>query len=143
MNNNITVRLSLLLLGLLLLFSLAACRQETPAESEADLLWESATYREDSTVGEGEKAVLVDVEVNGKCITLTVMTNAATLGDALYELQLINHPSFFDTLNGIKADWNADTAYWAFYAGDRYMSVGVQDAPVEGGEHYRLVYTKG
>ena len=50
--------------------------------------------------------------------------------------------SFFDTLNGMKADWNADQAYWAFYQGENYMSVGVNETVIEGGEHYRLVYTQ-
>lgn len=143
MNNNITVRLSLLLLGLLLLFSLAACRQEEPAqEGDADSLWENAIYKVDSIAGQGERTVLIDIEAKGKSITLRVMTNAETLGQALYDLLLINDPAFFDTLNGIKADWNADSAYWAFYKGEQLMNVGVNDVVIEGGEHYRFVYTQ-
>ena len=88
------------------------------------------------------KTVTVDVEAKGHRVVFTVKTDAATLGEALYALELINDPSFFDTANGIKADWNADSAYWAYFQGDQYMSVGVNDTPISGGEHYRLVYTQ-
>ena len=105
-------------------------------------LWENATYNKDATVGEGEKTVTVEISDGENVITLTVKTDKANLGDALYELELINDPSFFDTLNGIKADWDNDQSYWAFYIGDDYASVGVKDAKITGGEHFKFVYTK-
>ena len=105
-------------------------------------LWENATYLKDTTVGNGAKTVLVDIEAGEQKITLTVKTDKATLGEALFELGIINDASFFDIVNGIKADWNADQAYWGFYHGEDYMMVGVGDATISGGEHYRLVYTK-
>ncbi len=109
---------------------------------EAEGLWENATYRKDVTVGEGSKEVKIDVEAGEQFITITVKTDEALLGNALYAEELINDASFFDTLNGIKADWNADKAYWAFYKGEEYMMVGVNDTSISGGEHYRFVYTK-
>lgn len=148
--NKQTKRILTLLLGLLLLLSLFACKpaesgrepEDSLAEGQLPPIWESAIYREDATVGEGSKTVTVDVEAKGHRVVFTVKTDAATLGEALYALELINDPSFFDTANGIKADWNADSAYWAYFQGDQYMSVGVNDTPISGGEHYRLVYTQ-
>ena len=148
-----------ILLIIAMLFSVVACDDgKAPAEStpaaqegntpegsgkiEATGLWTTAKYLEDTTVGEGAKTVLVDIEADGKKLTLTVKTDKATLGEALFELGIINDASFFDTANGIKADWSADQAYWGFYQGDDYMMVGVGDAAISGGEHYRLVYTK-
>jgi len=118
-------------------FCLASCNK-----IDAEGLWENATYRKDVTVGKGEKEVKIDVEVEEQSVTITVKTDKDDLGAALYEEELINDPSFFDTLNGIKADWDADKAYWAFYQGDDYMMVGVDQTKIEGGEHYRFVYTK-
>ena len=148
--NQKLTRILALLLGLLLLLSLAACTPEEqppvtpPAGEDAPLdpIWDKATYKHDSILGNGGKAVLVDVEAKGHTISIMLQTNEETLGQALYELKLINDPSFFDTLNGMKADWNADQAYWAFYQGDSYMSVGVNETVIEGGEHYRFVYTQ-
>ena len=42
----------------------------------------------------------------------------------------------------IKADWDKDQAYWAFYKGDTMMPHGVNDENINGGESYRFVYTK-
>ena len=139
-----------LLLGILLALSLFACSPaeagtdpvDTSGGNSLDSIWGNAIYREDATVGEGSKTVTVEVEAKGHRVLLTIRTDAATLGEALYALELINDPSFFDTANGIKADWNADSAYWAYFQGDQYMSVGVNDTAISGGEHYRLVYTQ-
>lgn len=144
-----------MLLAIVMILSVASCGEKAPAETtpkaetpsadssiEATGLWASAKYLKDTTVGEGAKSVIVDIEADGKKITLTIKTDKATLGEALYENEIINDASFFDTANGIKADWSADQAYWGFYQGDDYMMVGVGDATIAGGEHYRLVYTK-
>ena len=74
-------------------------------------------------------------------VTLTVKTDKETLGAALYELGLVSDASFFDTLNGIKADWDANSAYWAFYVGDDYAMVGANETVIQGGETYKFVYT--
>ena len=148
---NLKRTLIALLLVLTALLSLAGCNgaDQTEAtepvggeEIAAEGLWKTATYRKNATVGEGSKSVEVDVEAEGKKITITVKTDASTLGKALFDAKIINDASFFDTCNGIKADWDADKAYWAFYVGKDYASVGVDAAEISGGEHYRLVYSK-
>ena len=121
-----------------MVLSIAACGNKVDRAG----LWENATYVKDTTVGEGEKTVKCDVVVGEDVITITIKTDAETFGAALYENELINDPSFFDVCNGIKADWDKDNAYWAFYNGDDYMTVGVDQATISGGEHYRLVYTQ-
>ena len=149
-------RLLLILVSILLIiacaFSMFACdlgEEETTAETlaegeeiEASGLWANATYRSNVTLGEGAKTVSFTVEAEGKMITITLNTDKATLGEAMYEHKLINDPSFFDTLNGIVASWSADQAYWAFYEGDTMMPHGVNDENIDGGEAYRFVYTK-
>lgn len=109
---------------------------------DATGLWENATYLSNTTLGNGSKTVTIDVEAAEQKVTITLKTDKATLGEAMYEQGLINDPSFFNTLNGITADWNAHQAYWAFYNGEDYMTVGVAETGVNGGEHYRFVYTK-
>ena len=139
------------MLALFCAFAVVSCEKEEAesAESlaegekiEAVGLWENATYLTDTTVGEGAKTVSFTVEADGKMITVTLKTDKATLGEAMYEHELINDPSFFDTLNGILASWIEDQAYWAFYEGENIMPHGVNDENIEGGEAYRFVYTK-
>ena len=149
-------RLLLIVTSLLLIlactFSMFACdlmEEETTAETlaegkeiEATGLWADATYRSNVTLGEGAKTVSFTVEAEGKMITITLKTDKATLGEAMYEHELINDPSFFDTLNGMLASWSADQAYWAFYEGETIMPYGVNDQVINGGESFRFVYTK-
>lgn len=130
---------------------LASCNApQEPAETLApdetiapEGLWATAKYLKNTTVGEGAKEVVIDVDMDGKSIAITVKTDAKTLGEALFAEGLINDASFFDTLNGVKADWNADKAYWGFFEGEEYMMVGVNETAINGGERYRFVYTKG
>ena len=105
-------------------------------------LWDSATYTSNVTLGNGEKTVTLDIDASDKKITITLITDKETLGEAMYEQGLINDPSFFDTLNGILASWDKDKAYWAFYQGETMMPYGVNDQKISGGESFRFVYTK-
>ena len=131
-----------LLLTVSSLFAITSCTENKDAEGgEAVSMWDSATYKTDTEIGNGATTVLVSIEADGKAVSLTVKTDKENLGDALFELGLINDPSFFDTANGIKADWDKDNAYWAFYIGEEYQMVGVQDAVLSEGSSYRLVYT--
>ncbi len=133
---------SALLLVLVLLFSAISCKEETAADTDG--LWSNATYDTDTTLGEGANTVSVEVTAGDKSVTFTVKTDKATLGEALFEHGLINDAAFFDTCNGIKADWDEDQAYWAFYIGDERAAYGVNDskASTTSGAAYRLIYTK-
>lgn len=127
-----------LVLVLALCLLLVACGETPPPEES---LWDSATYTADATVGEGARTVTLRVEAGERSVTLTVKTDEDTLGEALYALGLINDPSFFDTVCGMRADFDATGAYWAFYIGGDYATLGVADAGITGGESFALVYT--
>ncbi len=136
-----TIKLiTILLLSLSLLLCFAACEEEVDATG----LWENATYRSDTTVGEGADTVKVEIVAGEQSITLTLKTDKATLGEALYEHGIVNDPSFFDTCNGIKADWDKDQAYWAFYVGGEMAMYGIGDvqAVTANAPEYKIVYTK-
>ncbi len=130
---------ALIILSIVFILCLASCN-DTAVDKTG--LWESATYTKDATVGKGVKEVKIDIVAGDQTVTLTVKTDKSTLGEALYEQGLINDPSFFDTLNGMKADWNKDQVYWKFCKGDETMMVGVNDIEISGGEHYKFVYSK-
>lgn len=136
---NRTRALSLLLVVILTL-SLTACFDKGVDTSG---LWADATYTEDSTLGNGQKTVEVEFVIEEKSVTLTLKTDNETLGEALYEHSLINDPAFFDTANGIKADYNANQAWWKVCKGGEMTSVGINDLTVTDGDHYEIIYTIG
>ena len=47
------------------------------------------------------------------------------------------------TVDGETASWEENQSYWAFYLGDQYATVGMNDTPIEDGAVYKLVYTLG
>jgi hypothetical protein len=104
--------------------------------------WDNATYTENVTLGTGAKCITVEIVCGENAITLTINTDEATVGAALYALELTNDPSFFDVLNGVLASWANDMAYWAFYVGDTISGVGVDAVEICGGESFKFVYTK-
>lgn len=107
-------------------------------------IWQNATYVSDTTIGQGAKEIKIVISGENQSITLTVKTDKANLGEALYELNLINDDSFFDTLNGIKADWNVNESWWKFCNSEgTALNYGVSDAQINGGETYKFVYTIG
>ena len=128
-----------ILMSIVCLLCFVSCDK---AQVDAEGLWESATYRSDTTLGEGSKTVQFTVEAGEQMITITLKTDKDNLGEAMYAEGLINDPSFFNVLNGIEASWEKDQAYWAFYEGETLMPYGVNDQAISGGENYRFVYTK-
>ena len=92
---------SLALLLLAFVMSLVACGNgqttTVAGDSEQNGLWANATYTEDTALGEGANTFTLKIEAEGKAITLTIHTDALTVGEALYALGLINDPSFFDS----------------------------------------------
>lgn len=126
----------------ILILALAVCVLVCAVACSEEDLWANATYKNDTAVGEGAKTVTVLITEGENSVTLTVKTDKDTLGDALFELGLVNDRSFFDTLNGVLASWEKEQAYWAFYVGDELSPVGIAETAVNGGEDFRFVYTK-
>ncbi len=129
--------------ALLLIFAIASglCACNTV---NTDELWVDAKYNNDAELGEGASAVSVTVEAGERSVRLTLNTDKATLGEALFEHGLVNDPTFFDTCNGIKADWDKDAAYWAFIVDGERVNYGIGDgrAPANSEHEYSIVYTK-
>ena len=130
-----TIGFVTILFVLITVLSMVACNERD--------VWADATYTEDTTLGEGKTQVSVVIEAQERRVILTVRTDKEKLGDALFELGIINDAVFFDTANGMKLDWNTDKAYWGFYQKGELMMYGVNDEVISNGETYELVYTKG
>ena len=82
--------------------------------------------------------------------TYTVHTDAEYLRQALEETEGLTgegtdseYGLMVETVNGVRADYNTDGAYWAFFLNDEYCNYGIDLQPVEDGQSYKIVYTTG
>ncbi|MEE0947085.1 MAG: DUF4430 domain-containing protein [Acutalibacteraceae bacterium] len=132
-----------LLLVLALTLSFAACGQKTAV----DELWQEATYLTDTTLGNGEKTLSLEVCAGEKTVKFTVKTDKNTVGDALLENKLIEgedsqYGLYIKKVNGITADYDIDQSYWAFYINGEYATSGVDTTDIDQTAVYKLEYAK-
>ena len=96
----------------------------------------------------GRKSIKVQVvHSDGSKKNITYLTNADYLGEVLYAKELIVNDGadegMFNIVDGEKADWNENQSYWALYVGDEYAMQGIDDTPINDGDFFKLVYTRG
>jgi hypothetical protein len=107
---------------------------------------------EDETETESGAATVKTITVivtdnEGVNTTFTYTTDAEMLGDVLVEEGLISgeqgpYGLMVDTVNGLRADYNLDGAYWSFCKGGEYLMTGVDTTPIADGEQFEIVWTK-
>ena len=129
-------------LAVLMIFCITAC-----GEKKSDDLWASATYTENTTLGEGAKTITVEVTANEKTVVFTVKTDAETVGAALLEHSLIagdqsEYGLYVKTVNGMLADYDVDQTYWSFTIAGEMAMTGVDQTELVDGTVYGLVRTK-
>lgn len=109
----------------------------------------TARYTEDVTLGDGSKTITVTVKDNeGRGVVFTIKTDAKTVGDALLENELIagdqgDYGMYIKVVNGLRADYDKDQAYWAFTINGEMAMTGVDTTDIADGGVYELVYTVG
>lgn len=87
------------------------------------------------------------VQLDGSEKSFDIKTTATTVGEALVAEKLISgeqgdYGLMVDTVNGIKYDYNADGAYWAFYVNGEYAMSGVDTTEIDETAVYSFVATK-
>ena len=143
--------IALLLAALLIFFAACGTADNTPAqqpqEQAADPIAAGNTGGAQET-GEGATAFLFEVtDGEGNVTSWNVHTNAPTVGEALIEAGLISGDvSDFGLMviyvNGLRADFDEDGAWWAFYVDGEMAMVGVDSTDIEEGVTYAFVYTE-
>ena len=142
----------LLLLGVLLIISVAfRCAHDPSGQQQQE--------EELTAGGDNELTVITDIgqgntvfrfEVtgdNGIVSYWNVHTNAATVGEALVETGLIEGDvSEFGLMvhhvNGLRADYVEDGAWWAFYINGEMAMTGVDSTEIEEGVIYAFIFTE-
>lgn len=143
-----TKKVFALLLAAIAIFSFASCRNEVPPEIPDNWLWENALYTEDTVLGDGAKHLGMMVTADGKTIVFNIYSDAETVGEALTENGLVEGSEgafglYISHVNGIKAVYEEDGAYWGFLDREgNLMSTGVDMTSFADGDVYELRYTK-
>lgn len=99
----------------------------------------------------GAKELSIEVVDNKeKSKKYTVHTDAKYLRQALEETEGLTiegteseYGLMVQSVNGIKADYDTNGAYWSFYLNGEYCNYGIDQQPVKDGESYKIVYTTG
>ena len=116
------------------------------ASETASALWETAQYKEDTELGEGKNTVKIEVKADGKSVTLTIHSDSDNLEKILTENDLVEGDQsefglYIKKVNGIRADYDADKAYWALCKDGASTATGASGITVANDEHYEFVYT--
>jgi predicted small lipoprotein YifL len=98
-------------------------------------------------IGQGGTVFRFEVTDNNQMVTAwDVHTNETTVGAALLAVGLIEgEPSDFGLeikyVNGLRADFTEDKAFWAFHVDGGFAMSGVDSTDIETDKTYALVYT--
>lgn len=100
---------------------------------------------------EGSKTVSLSVVAeDGEETTYDAKTDALVLQELMDELKEdgltyrgteSEYGLMVDTVNGVRADYTLDGAYWSFYVNDDYCNYGISEQPVNDGDDFSIVYT--
>lgn len=100
-------------------------------------------------VSQGSKTITVEVvHKDESAKTFTYHTDMEYLGEVLLAEGLVEgeeseYGLMVTTVDGEAAVYETDGAYWAFYVGEEYATLGVDQTPIADGDSFRLVYTVG
>ena len=116
-------------------FSLASCKNdkpETPKDSEGAKITIQVTV----THGDGSQKVF-DIE----------STEGATLRSALESVNLVEGDEsefglYVKSVDGERADYDRDGAYWGFYQDGQYLMSGIDTTYVKEGDSFEIRYSK-
>ena len=98
---------------------------------------------------EGNKEIVIKVvSKDNEVTTYEVNTDAKYLKEAMDEAEGLTYSGtegqygmMIDTVNGVRADYTLDGAYWSFLINDNYCNYGISEQPIEDGDVCSIVYT--
>lgn len=98
---------------------------------------------------EGSKGITIEVVNKTEETTeYQVRTDAEFLRQAMEETEGLTFSGtesefgmMVDTVNGERADYTQDGAYWSFYVNGEYCNYGIDSQPVTDGDAFSIVYT--
>lgn len=96
----------------------------------------------------GSKAITVDVvNAEGETKHYSLKTDEEYLHGALDQIKGLSiegsdseYGFFVTTVNGVRADYTLDGAYWSFYINGEYCMEGVDTQPIADGDAFTIQY---
>lgn len=104
-------------------------------------VYKSAAGKTDST----QKNITISViDENSEKEIIELETNAETLQEAMDDTKMDyqTDDGMVMIINGTRADYVLDGAYWCFYVNGTMCNFGIADQPVSDGDNFEIVYTK-
>lgn len=135
-----------LLMAACLLFALAACDFGDISKKVTDKLEDTGILEESAKPNEGEATfTVIVIHKDGTEKTFTYTTEEAYVGPVLEADGLIQgnagpYGMEITYVDGEKAVYAEDKAYWAVYEEEEYALQGIDTTPVVDGRTYKLVY---
>ncbi len=132
--------LSLILCAVLI----AAMALSVTGCSDKSTPWETKTFTDGETLGQGSKEFILTVtDAEGNEATATIRTDKTMVADALLELELVAGEDqdmglYIKCVNGKTYDYDADGKYWAFYIDGEYAMTGIDSTEIVPGTVYSL-----
>lgn len=128
-------------LAIMLSFTFASCNMLKGEVS----LWESASYTENQTFGEGQKTITLEVKAEEKSVEFVLRTNAEFLADALLEHNIISgdegpYGVYVTHVNGMEADYDKNRSFWSLEKDGLQLTTGVSETGIKDGDRFTLVY---
>ena len=97
----------------------------------------------------GSKSITIEVVNKAQESTVyELTTNAEYLSEAMEEVEGLTfsgaagqYGMMLDTVNGERADYTLDNAYWSVMVNEEYGQYGIDMQPVMDGDAYAIIYT--
>jgi hypothetical protein len=94
----------------------------------------------------GDKDITVTIVYKDKTEKeFEISTDAENLGDALLEKGLVTEEEhkagYYNTIDGVRADYTLDKAWWCFTQDGEMMTLGANDAPIADGDNFEITHT--
>lgn len=97
-------------------------------------------------VQKGEKSFTFTVIYEGKETDFEITTDKDYLADALIDEGLLDtaekESGMYTVIDGVKADYNVDGAWWCVTKGGEMTTAGMNDLIIEDGDSFEATYTK-
>lgn len=104
-------------------------------------------FREKPSAG-AKKVTLEVINSAAESVVYTVDTDAEYLRQVMEEAEGLTFEGTeseygltVSVVNGERADYTLDGAYWSFYVNDEYCNYGIDTQPVNDGDRFKIAYT--
>ena len=138
------------ILCIVLIVAMALCTTgcNDSKKSETSQETTTAVFADGDVLGEGSNTfAFTVVDKDGKEASCEIHTDKTIVGEALVELGIVvgeegPYGLYVKEVNGIVADYDVDSTYWAFYVNDEYAMTGVDKTEIAPDTNYTFKVEK-